>query len=156
MKHVGVALVGLGLLGLASAAVADAPGIALSPDAIIAARQAGFSLMGGDFGAMKGAISAKADVKPFAETAKAIGLWARSIPDLFPAGTDKGHDTQAKPDIWSDNAGFKKDAQALADAAGKLAQAADSGDKVAFATQFKDTAKACGTCHHTYRVKRPD
>ena len=43
----------------------------------------------------------------------------------------------------------------LGDAARKLAQLADAGDKSGFAAQFEVTAKACGDCHKTYKVKHP-
>jgi len=137
------------------AAHADSQSVPIKTDDVIAARQAGFSLLGAQFGLMKSAVAADADVKPFADSAKSAGLWARSIPSLFPKGTEQGHDTQAKPEIWSDSAGFEKAAQNMADAAAKLAQAAESGDKASFAAQFKETGKACGECHRAYRVRQP-
>lgn len=148
--------IGIAMIGAGAAASADTTTIPLQPDTIIAARQAAFALMGGDFGAMKATIAAGGDVKPLSDGAKAMSLWARTIPDLFPPGTEKGHDTQALPAVWSDAAGFRKAAQAFGVEAGKLAQAAESGDKASFAAQFKETGKACGECHRTYRVRPPE
>jgi cytochrome c556 len=139
------------LAAWAGGAWADPP---LSPDQIIAARQAGFALMGGAFGPLKGAAGSGQDLKPLAESAKAIAAWAALVPSLFPAGTETGRDTRAKPEIWSDRAGFERDAEALGTAAKALAVLAEANDGKGFAAQFEVAAKACGDCHKAYRVKR--
>lgn len=71
------------------------------------------------------------------------------LPNLFPAGTDKG-DTKAGPAIWTDNAGFKalsakmvSDAKAAADAAG---QGLD-----AFKKAMGPVGENCQSCHEKYR-----
>src|ERR1700761_2348278 len=94
----------------------------------IAVRQAGMALAGGDFAYIRAVIAAKGDVKPLDVPAKAIGKWAALIPVLFPPGSDKGGNTKALPEIWSDRAGFEKIATALGVAADKLAVAAKAGD----------------------------
>jgi cytochrome c556 len=137
------------------AAAADAPPAAPKPDEVIAARQAGFDLMAAAFAPLKPAVAAGEDPKPYVATAKAIAAWAAVIPTLFPVGTESGRDTAAKPEIWSDRQGFVSAAANLGDAARKLAQLADAGDKSGFAAQFEVTAKACGDCHKTYKVKHP-
>jgi cytochrome c556 len=131
----------------------ESPTVSMPVDEIIAARQAAYDLMAADFGAMKRAVEAHADPKPLADGAKAIARWGHAVPAMFPPGTDKGHDTKAKPDIWSDRAGFEKAAANLGMQADKLAQAADSGDKDAFAAQWKATGDACGACHRVYRAR---
>jgi cytochrome c556 len=74
------------------------------------------------------------------------------FPTLFPAGTDKG-DTKAAPAIWTDQAGFQKDAMALSAAGEKLATAAKAGDETAVAAAYKEIGDACGACHKDYRLK---
>jgi cytochrome c556 len=123
------------------------------PEDFIATRQAGMELQYAVAGDMKRAVAAKLDVHPYKDGADAIVLWSRAIPGLFPAGTDKGHDTKAKPEIWSDRAGFEKAAARLTDAARKLSQAAGSGDKAQFAAAFQATDQACAACHHSYERK---
>jgi len=120
---------------------------------IIAVRQAGMSLQGAALGAVKAAVGAGVDVKNFAGAGSAMSLWAKQIPSVFPAGTDKGDDTKALPTIWSDSAGFAKSAATLGTAADKLTAAAKANDKDAFAAAFKEVADACGACHKTFRAK---
>jgi cytochrome c556 len=127
--------------------------IAIKPDVLIAARQSAYAMSAGTFGGMKNAIKDGEDVKPWADAADEMADWAGVIPSLFPPGTEKGHDTKAKPAVFSDPAGFAKAAGVYADAAKKLALAAKANDKAAFAVAFKQTAKACGACHKAYREK---
>ncbi len=136
------------------AGVARAAGpVSVSPDDVIAGRQAAFDLVQGNVAAMKAAIDAGQPVKPLAAGAKGIAAWAKVLPSAFPAGTDAGHDTKAKAEIWSDAAGFTKASAALQQAAEKLATLAAADDKAGFAEQFEAMGKACGGCHRTYRVR---
>ena len=141
------------VLGVSGMAWAQSGTVAFTPDQVIAARQAGYDLMYGDVAGMKAAVENQLDVKDFKDSADAIVSWSRVIPTLFPDGTQQGHDTKAKPNIWSDRAGFEKDAANLTDQATQLAQLADAGDKAGFAKQFKATASACKTCHDTYKAR---
>jgi len=141
----GVVATGLGLGGLAHAQTAAQD--------IIVTRQAGFDLMNGSFAAIRAGVAAKADVKPYADTAAGLESWAKQIPLVFPKGSETGHDTKAKPEIWSDSAGFAKDANDFATAAAKLTELAKAGDAAGFADQVKVVGGACGACHRTYRVR---
>lgn len=154
MNFVRVSLVA-GLVGvsvaLAHGQTAAAP--PTSPDEIIVFRKAGYKHIGEEFGAMKKAIDAGADVKPFAAGAKEIADWGRKIPTLFPPGTETGHDTHAQPAVWSERDLFDKNAAAMVTQAEKLAQVADTGDKAAFADQWKATGNACGACHANQKFR---
>lgn len=141
------------ILGAAGIACAQERGAALTSDQIIAARQAAYDLMHGATIGIKAAIAAQADVADFEDAADAIANWGRVAPTLFPDGTQQGHNTKAKPDIWSDRAGFVKAANNLTDQAAKLAQLAKAGDKAGFAQQFQAVGKACKTCHDAYKAK---
>ena len=138
----------LGLMGAARAEDETFPS-----DTIIAIRQAGFDLQQGNASAMKAAVESGGSVKSFTDGAKGIASWARVIPVLFPDGSQAGHDTKAKPAIWSDRAGFEKDAANLATQADKLVTLAEADDKAGFAAQFKETGAACGACHRAYKNK---
>jgi cytochrome c556 len=120
---------------------------------VIAMRQNGQDLVGAITSDMKRAVAAKEDVKPHAEGAKAIARWILQLPTLFPPGSEKGQDTKALPAIWSDRTGFEKAAANLSEAAAKLATAAMSDDKAAFADQFEVMTKACSACHRNYKAK---
>ncbi len=141
------------MLGGGLALAGSVLALAATPEQIIADRRAGYKHMGENFKAMKDAIDSGADVKPLAAKAAEILTWSRQIPTMFPPGTQTGGGTHAKPDIWSDRAGFDKHATELQDAAAKLEQAAQSGDKEAFAAQWKATGQVCGACHKTYRYR---
>ncbi len=139
-----IAAFGLGLLGVTAAQAAE-------PD-IIAVRKAGMDLTAGNFAFARTTVAAKGDVKPLEAVGKAIAAWAAVIPSVFPAGSGKG-DTKALPEIWSDAAGFQKDASTLHDAAIKLADAAKAGDADGVAAATKAVGDACGACHRAYRAK---
>ena len=141
------------VLGAAGIAWAQGEGIPLKPDEVIAARQAAYDLMYGDTVGMKAAVESKLDVTDFEDAANAIATWGRVAPTLFPDGTQQGHDTKAKPNVWTDRAGFVKDADNLSEQATKLAQFAKAGDKAGFAEQFQVTTKACKTCHDAYKAR---
>lgn len=150
------------LLGLAAASVcigglayAQAPGAAVSlpADTIIAARQAGFDLQAGVAGGMKSVIDSGGDVKGLTDAAKGLSAWGHVIPTLFPDGTQIGHNTHARPEIWSDRPGFEKAAETFWTAADKLATLAEANDKAGFAAQYTTTTQACGGCHRNYRTR---
>ena len=123
------------------------------PDEIIAVRQGGMALTGGIADLMKAGVAAGADPKAFADSAAAMVKWGAAYPALFPDGTQTGHDTKAKPEIWSDRAGFDKSAAAFVAASEKLTEAAKSGDKAAFAAAFSEEGKTCGGCHRAYKAR---
>jgi cytochrome c556 len=99
---------------------------------------------------MKAAADAGADVKQLAIPARSLARWARTLPSLFPAGTNLPN-SHARPEIWSDRAGFEARAAAYADAARLLAEAADTGDRAAFLTQWNAVRGTCGACHDSYK-----
>jgi cytochrome c556 len=134
----------------AAFAQAPAPAAGLTAEQIVAARQAGFVLSGGDFSAMKAAADGGADVKQLAFGARAIARWARTLPSLFPAGTNLPS-SHAQPAVWSDRAGFEARAAAYATAAQALAQAAQSGDRDAFLARWTATRATCGACHDQFK-----
>jgi cytochrome c556 len=120
---------------------------------VIAVRQAGYALQGGDFAYIRAVVKEKGDVKPLEVPARAIAKWTSVIRTLFPKGSETGHDTKALPEIWSDPAGFQKIALAANEAANKLAAAAKAGDADEVAADTKLLGEQCGACHKAYRAK---
>jgi cytochrome c556 len=141
-----------GLLALAVLAPARAQ-VTISADDLIEARQAGQDMLSGSFDGIRATLAAKGDVTKLADSAKAMARWARNLPTLFPAGTDKLHNTHALPAVWSDHAGFVKAANDFADTADKLSALAKAGDAAGMADQVKAVGAACGACHRTYRAR---
>jgi cytochrome c556 len=60
--------------------------------------------------------------------------------------------TRAKPEIWSDWAGFQAKAKAFDDAAAILTTAAATNDLDQIKTAMGDVGKACKACHQDYRA----
>ncbi len=145
----GGVVLALGLSGMARAADT----VTFKPDDVIAARQAGFDGVQGLVDAMKATVDAGGSVKPLAGGAKGMVSWGQVIPSLFPAGTESGHHTHAKAEIWSDTAGFQKAAADFVAAAQKLQTLAAADDKDVFAAQFKTLGGTCGACHRGYRAR---
>jgi cytochrome c556 len=131
-------------------AQSGAPAGGLTPEQIVAARQSAYMLSGGSFAAMKAAAEAGADVKQLAFPSRTLARWARTLPGLFPAGTDLPA-SKALPAVWSDRAGFEARAAAYADAARLMAEAAQSGDGAAFLARWAEARATCAACHDTYR-----
>jgi cytochrome c556 len=141
------------MLGFSFSGLALAQSVTMKPDEIIAARQGGMALVGGLAETMKAAVASGAEVKPFAEGAASMAKWGKQYTSLYPNGTQTGLDTKAKPEIWSDWAGFEKADAAFVTASEKLEEAAKSGDKAAFAAAFKDVGATCGGCHRNYKAR---
>jgi cytochrome c556 len=141
------------VVGLSLSGPVLAQSVTMKPDDVISARQGGMALVGGLAETMKAAVGSGADVKAFAEGAASMAKWGKQYTTLYPDGTQAGHDTKAKPEIWSDRAGFEKADAAFVAAAEKLEEAAKSGDKAAFAAAFKDVGGTCGGCHRNYKAR---
>ncbi len=147
-------LAAMGLSGLATARTVPAGAdLSFPADTLIAARQAGYDLQAGVAASMKTVIEAEGDVKGLVDGAKGLSSWGHVIPALFPDGTQSGHNTKARPEVWSDRACFQKAAQTFWMEADKLAILADANDKAGFAAQYTVTTQACGACHRAYRVR---
>ena len=144
----GVALA-LGV-GMATNAVAQA-----KPDVLVAQRQAAMKLQGkylGPIGAMmKGAVPYNADV--VALNATFLENLARMPWDGFQQSTS-GEKSDAKPEIYTDMAKFRAAADTLQAETVKLGTAARAKDEAGVKAAFGGVAKACGSCHDAFRVKR--
>jgi cytochrome c556 len=121
-----------------------------NPQDAIVARKDTMKTDGKIFKAMKATVEAGAPVRPFAEDAQWFVDWGKQIPAMFPPGSETGHDTKAKPKIWTDKPGFDRFAGDMVAAAQKLVVAAKADDKAAFGDAFHALGKACGGCHKAY------
>ena len=150
------AVCALAVGGLAQAQSAPPAGVTLTADQVVKARQSAFMLSAADFGGMKGFIDHGDEVAPLAFNSGALVRWANTIPTMFPAGTGPGQvtvPTKARPEIWSDRAGFEAAAANYAAEATKLRDLAKAGDKPGFATQWGVVRQSCSACHDKYRAK---
>jgi len=143
----------LGVIG--SAPARSQPVGGLAPSQIIAARQASLELSAVTFASMLHAADGGADAKSQTFQSAALSAWAKALPTLFPAGTGPGGPAQtaARPEIWTDRAGFAQKAGAYSEEAAKLADLAKAGDSAGFKAQLPVVRAACGACHDAYRAK---
>jgi cytochrome c556 len=142
----------LGIMGTYAASADDAP--AASADEVIAVRQAGMAVQSSAVAEILQAIGTNADITPFEATGDAMAEWSKGLPGLFPPGTESGQNTQARPAVWSDRAGFENAAANLTKAALAMAKAAAANNQREFINAFRATSLACATCHVTYRSGR--
>ena len=150
-KNILAAGVALALgVGFAATAMAQA-----KPDVLVAQRQAAMKLQGkylGPIGAMmKGAAPYNADV--VALNATFLENLSRMPWDGFQPSTS-GEKSDAKPEIYKDMAKFRAAADTLEAATAKLGAAARAKDEAGVKATFGGVAKACGSCHDDFRVKR--
>ncbi len=89
----------------------------------------------------------------FVEFATAINAISMQIPALFPAGSNTGAETRAKPEIWSKRDDFVAAAKKLETESAKLIVAAKGTDENALKAQITATQQACGGCHETFRSR---
>lgn len=150
MRHALLLAAALVAIPLTAAAQSQAPAPSLTAEQIVEARRAAFFLSGGSFAQMKATADAGGDVKGLVFPARTLARWARTLPTMFPAGSAVPP-SKARPEIWSDRAGFEAAALAYFDAAERLAAAAQAGDRAAFLERWAEVRGACGACHDSYR-----
>jgi cytochrome c556 len=145
----------LALACLAAAALLAAAGAfaAVKPETAIRYRQSVYTVIGWNFAPMAQMVRGKApfDQAAFARHAERVAFLAPQLLEGFPAGSGSGAPTEAKPEIWSDRAGFEAKMEALVKESRALADVARGGDEAAMKTQFGKTAGTCKACHDDYR-----
>ena len=88
----------------------------------------------------------------------ALQTWkktATTAGDLFPEGSETGHDTEAKATIWTDRAGFETKLEEF-NAQVDAAIAANPDSLEALNAAAGPVFKACKACHEGYRVEEED
>ena len=135
---------------LGATAVATA---AVKPETAIAYRQAGYTMLGWNFGPMAQMVRGKTpwDAAEFARRAERVALIAPQLLEGFPEGSDSGATTEAKAEIWKNMDDFRLKMDDLVKQSKLLAEVAKSGDEARMKEQFKQTAGACKACHEKYR-----
>ncbi|CAN5402757.1 cytochrome c [soil metagenome] len=147
------------LIGLAALAGAASAQSSSSPAAdAVATRKAGFAMSAVTVNAINAGMESDAPLSSQGFAIGALKKWAHALPGAFPAGTsatDLPGMTAAKPEIWTDRAGFEAKAADYAAAVDKLGELAQANDVEGFEAQFAVVRSSCGSCHGVYRVERP-
>lgn len=125
------------------------------PEDAIKYRQSAMFVMGQNFGRIGAMANGKApfDATVAANSAEVVAFMSRLPWPGFMPGTDKGGNTKAKPEIWTEQAKFKEKNEKLMAETPKLASAAKTGNLETLKTAFSATAEACKACHDDFRNK---
>ncbi|MDL2351778.1 MAG: cytochrome c [Pseudomonadota bacterium] len=121
---------------------------------LVTARQAGMDMSASALTLLKNASTNGVPLKNLAFPAGGLAKWATALPTLF-ADSTKGAKSDAKPEVFTDRAGFGAKAQAYIDATKSLAAAAAADDKPAFDAALASTGAACKGCHDAFKVPPP-
>lgn len=126
---------------------------AVKPETAIRYRQSVYTMIGWNFVPMVEMIKNKTpwDSASFAKHADRLAFLAPQLLEGFPEGSDKGAETEAKPEIWKNMDDFKSKMSDLVRETKALADVAKAGDEAKAREQFKKTAGACKSCHDKYR-----
>ena len=151
MKVFALAAAAATLLSLAVPASAQ---FAKTEDAI-KYRQSALFVMSQHFGRINAMATGRApfDAKVASDNADVVASMSKLPWAAFGPGTDKGGDTKAKPEIWTEQAKFKEANEKLVAETAKLAAAAKTGNLDAVKTAVTATAGTCKACHDAFRNK---
>lgn len=138
------------LLSVAAVAIG-----AVKPDTAIHYRQSVYTMINWNFSPMGDMVKGKTpwNAAEFSKHADRIAALTPQLMEGFPAGSDKGAKTEAKPDIWKNQDDFKSKMDELVKQSQTLAEVSRTGDEAKMKEQFKTTAGACKSCHDKYRNK---
>jgi len=125
------------------------------PEDAIKYRQSALSVMGTHFGRLGAMANGRIpfDAKVAADNGEIVAAMAKLPWAGFGAGTDKGGNTKAKPEIWTEQAKFKEHSDKLQAETTKLAAASKTGSLDSLKTAFAATADTCKACHDAFRNK---
>lgn len=123
------------------------------PEDAIKYRQSALFVMGQHFSRIGAMANGRIpfDAKAAADNADVVADMAKLPWAGFGPGTDKGGNTKAKPEIWTEQAKFKENSDKLIAETAKLAAAAKTGNLDSLKTAFAATAGTCKACHDAYR-----
>jgi cytochrome c556 len=141
----------------ATVAPAEVSPAEVSPAEVVRERQHGLKRLGAAFKVIRDELrrdspdaakirAASADIT---QAASAIGSW-------FPRGTgpDSGINTDARPEVWTDAAGFTAAQDTFIHEANKWNRLGSSADAAAWKEAATSLGQSCRDCHDKYRLKK--
>ena len=145
---VAVSAIALTLISVSVAAQAK-------PEDVIKYRQAVYKVMGWNFGPMGAMVKGEKpyDKEAFARHASIVSQMSPLAMEGFAAGSDKGAETKAKPEVWTKSVEFKEKMDKMVGETRKLAAIAGTGSFDEIKKQFGATGGACKACHDDFRNK---
>jgi cytochrome c556 len=156
LRASGLPVAGLAALALAAPGVADqaADGKPTRAQRTIEYRQSALYLLGWNIGPIAGMVRGEIpfDAKAVELRALRLAQIAPMIAEGFPADSQAGAPTKAKPDIWQNMDDFKAKAATLEQVTTKFAETAKTGDLKLIAAGLGEVGNACKSCHDKYRA----
>jgi cytochrome c556 len=145
------------LLAAALAAIVTAAAAAQNraPGDTIRMRQANYKQMGAAMKGINEQLRAESPALPAIRAgSRTILGHAPQVLRWFPRGTgpEAGVRTRARPEIWTDHAGFRRAGAGLLVAARNFDAAARGRDVAAIRAAASQLARACSNCHDDYRA----
>lgn len=145
IKPIGITLIACGMFAGSFAVQAES-----DPENVIKFRQSVMKANGAHMSAAA-IVQGKVEYKDrLADHAKALEMFTKNIPALFPKGSDFGADSKALDSVWAKPAEFEKlskDTQTKAAAFAKAVAAKDAQ----LGPKFKELAESCKACHKDFR-----
>ena len=143
----------LALFAACAVAVSASAFAQRKPDAVIEYRRSAMTMIGWNFGPMSAMFKGKVpfDAKEFAQHAERVAMLAPQVLEGFAKGSDKGAETDAKPDIWIHFDDFQSKLNDLINESKALSEVAKGGDEAKMKDQFKKLGGACKACHDKYK-----
>jgi cytochrome c556 len=139
----------------ATAAAAAVPASAqfAKPEDAIKYRQSTMFVMSQHLGRLGAMAQGKApyDANAAVQNAEVVQTMSHLPWTAYGPGTEKGRDTRAKAEIWSDQAKFKEAQERLMNETSKLVAAAKAGNADALKPAVQATGGACKNCHDQFR-----
>lgn len=125
-------------------------------DQAINYRKALYTVIGGNFNGI-GAVmrgGAEYNAADIAKRAERVAFLASMTADAYPEISKEGN-TRAKPEIWSNRAGFDKAQQAFVESTAALAALVktDKTNSAAFKAAAGKVGESCGGCHDNFRAR---
>jgi len=143
-----VAVLAVSVTAVAASAVAQK-----KPDEVIEYRRSVMTMVGWNFSPMNAMVKGKIafDAKEFAQHAERIQFLAPQALEGFAKGSDKGAETDAKPEIWTHFEDFKSKLNDLIEQSKAMSEVAKAGDEAKMKEQFKKLGGTCKACHDKYK-----
>jgi cytochrome c556 len=155
-RWTGMLAAGAAILGLATPGLAEQAGNAKPTQAqrTIEYRQSALYLLGWNIGPIAGMVRGEIpfDAKAVELRAMRLAQIAPMIAEGFPADSQTGAPTKAKPAIWENMDDFKSKAATLEQATAKFAETAKTGDPKLVAAGLGEVGNACKACHDRYKA----
>ena len=121
-----------------------------TPDEFVMQRQARMARGGGNLASLKQVADANGDLTALTPRIERLIQWSVDLPTMFPEGSNTAA-SGAKPEVWSDHAGFQAAAERFQTAVRALAAPAAANDHAAFLTAWTAAHDACSACHDAYK-----